>query len=782
MRTILTLAASFLLALTIQAQESVTVRFYTPNTVRIVKGGPAPEGSYAVIASPQDVAVKTSTSRTGTTYASSALRVNVDKEGRVSFLTPKGALLIREGEWSLTERTQGADKGAKTVSQTFLPAADEPFYGLGILQDGALSLRGKTRQMIQGNQEDFSPVVQSVRGYGIFWDNTSPTTFRDDENGMLFSSEVGQAVDYYFIYGGNADGVISGIRELTGHVPMLPLWSYGFSQSRERYKTPEQLLEVLGEYRSHGIPLDCIIQDWQYWGSNYLWNAMDFLNEDYYNKGQRMIDAVHGQNAKIMISIWSSFGPQTLQFRELQEKGLLLDFETWPPSGLGMWPPMMNYPSGVRCYDVYSPEARDIYWKYLSKLDKMGIDAWWMDSTDPDHLNYGDPGNDNFQEEDFEIPTAAGSWRKVRNAFPIAAVEGVHDHQRADSPRRVMILTRSMYTGQQRTGANTWSGDIQSNWRSLRAQVPAGLGFALTGNPNFNSDLGGFFAGSWNQRGGNGSAVDNDGFRELYVRWVQYGVFSPMMRSHGTEVPREIYLYGKAGEPVYDALVGAVKLRYALLPYIYSTAWKVSSADGTFQRALMMDFPKDRKCWEIADEFMFGDALLVAPVLNAQYNPERPGWTDVKADFSKTGTRDVYLPAGSDWYDFWTGKRLGGGQVVTRETTLGTIPLYVRAGSIVPVGPDVQYSSEKPWDELEIRVYPGTGGSFILYEDEGDGYGYEQGVRTEIEFRLSGKTLSIAARKGRFPGMLESRTFRIVTPDGTERTVRYEGKAVSVKL
>ena len=479
--------------------------------------------------------------------------------------------------------------------------------------------------------------------------------------------------------------------------------------------------------------------------------------------------------------MWSSFGPQTLQYRELEPEGLLLDMETWPQSGLSFWPPRMDYPSGVRPYDPFSPKARDIYWKYLSKLDRMGVDAWWLDSTEPDHFNVTDSS--------FEQMTADGSLRSVRNAFPIVAVEGVYDAQRAEGrdARRVVILTRSAWTGQQRTGANTWSGDVQSNWDSFRRQVPAGLRFALTGNPNFNTDLGGFFANAYNKRGAAyGSATKNPRFQELYVRWTQYGVFSPMMRSHGTEVPREIYLYGKAGEPVYDALVGAVKLRYSLLPYIYSTAWQVSSADGTFQRALIMDFASDPEVSDMGSEFMFGNALLVAPVLHAQYTDETVGYTDEPADFTRPGSMKVYLPGGTGWYDFYSSEYHKGGRWLDHTTSFDRIPVFVREGSIVPIGPDVQYSAEKPWDELELRIYAGASGEFTLYEDEGDGYDYEKGEYSTIRFTLKGNTLEISDRQGGFDGMLDSRSFRLnyIRRDGTvlTQTVDYDGHGLKVKL
>ena len=776
-RPIIALLLLVTAGLTAWAQDAVTVQFYTPSVVRIVKGGPAPAHSYAVTAQPQAVAVKTTAGKSGTTYASAALKVSVAPDGTVRFQDARGRLLLKEGDWGFETRSSGVDQGAKIVRQTFLPEAGEPFYGLGILQDGALNLRGKTRRMVQDNTEDFVNIVQSVRGYGLFWDNPSPTLFRDDGQGMLFESEVGEVVDYYFIYGGSADGVIAGIRALTGRVPMLPLWSYGFMQCRERYRSSAELLGALRGYRERGVPLDCIIQDWQYWGNNYLWNAMEFLNDDFRN-AQAMIDEVHERNAHLMISIWSSFGPMTRQFRELQEQGHLLDMGTWPRSGLPDWPPIMEYPSGVRPYDPFSAEARDLYWRYLSKMWEMGLDAWWMDSTEPDHHSLR-----RRRDDDFELMTADGSLRRVRNAYPITAVEGVYDHQRAaTSDRRVTILTRSAYAGQQRTGANTWSGDVNSNWPTLRAQIPAGLGFALTGNPNFNTDCGGFFPGGYNRRGASATCAQNPRFQELYVRWLQYGAFSPMMRSHGESSRREIWEFGAPGEPVYDAIASTIRLRYKLMPYIYGTAWDVTASDGTFQRALVMDFAADKAVWELPDEFLFGRSLLVAPVVKAQYTSEEVRWQDEPVDFSGERSTQVYLPKGTDWYDFWTGERLKGGQTLTRSTHLDTVPLYVRAGGIIPLGPDVQYVSEKPWDALEVRVYPGADGRFTLYEDEGDGYAYEQGVCSEIEFTLKGRTLTVGERRGSFPGMLRERTFRIVTPDGRSQEISYDGSSRSIKL
>src|SRR5690606_15981992 len=312
------------------------------------------------------------------------------------------------------------------------------------------------------------------------------------------------------MYGGNADGVIACMRDLTGQVPMFPLWTFGYWQSRERYKSQDETVGVVEKYRELGVPLDGIIQDWQYWGDNYHWNAMEFLNPQFPNP-QKFVDDVHKLNAHMIISIWSSFGPKTKQYKELKDKGMLMDFATWPLSGKDVWPPDMDYPSGVVVYDPYNPEARDIYWKYLNNnLFSLGIDGWWMDSTEPDHMN--------AKPEDLDNKTHLGSFRKVRNAFPLMTVGGVYDHQReVTSDKRVFILTRSAFAGQQRYGANTWTGDVVSSWQALKNQIPAGLNFSLTGIPYWNTDIGGFFLWDFPKK------LEDPNYKELYARWLQFG-------------------------------------------------------------------------------------------------------------------------------------------------------------------------------------------------------------------------------------------------------------------
>lgn len=781
-------------------QTDIEIQWFGPNTLRVLKtpqGKSVKKESLSVIAQPQNSGIKITTPGNGCiVMKSQTLTVILNPQtGIITYAKPNGdALLIEQENVKAFTPVNDAGRSTYSVYQGFTTSKEEGLYGLGQLQNGQMMQRGMTKHLVQGNVEDVSPFFQSTKGYGVFWDNYSGTTYTDNEQETSFCSEVGDCIDYYFMYGGSADGVIAEVRALTGDVPMMPLWSYGFMQSKERYKSQEETVGVVKKYRELGIPLDCIIQDWQYWGHNYLWNAMDFQNPAF-SRPKDMIDEVHALNARMMISIWSSFGPATKPYRALDKEGLLFDIETWPQSGVDGWPPNLEYPSGVRVYDAYSPKARDIYWEHLNKgIFQLGMDGWWMDSTEPDHFNH--------KESDFDRQTGLGSYRSVRNAYPLISVGGVSDHQRAlTQDKRVIILTRSGFLGQQRYGSNVWSGDVQSSWDMFRKQITAGLNFSLTGMPHWNSDLGGFFAGSYNTSWGDNSATRNPMYQELYVRWLQFGVFCPMMRSHGADVPREFYWYGKKGEPIYDALVDAVKLRYTLLPYIYSTSWDVTHNRSTFMRALFMDFVNDKQTWNVNDEYMFGKAFLVAPVLHAQYTPEvqqktleeNEGWnrdskksakTPILTDFTHSKNMEVYLPAGTRWYNFWTNEAIEGGQKLVISTTLNRIPLFVRAGSIVPCGPDVQYTGEKKWDNLTLCVYPGENGNFTLYEDEGDNYNYENGAYTEIPMNWdnASRILTIGARKGEYNGMLQKRQFIVKAIDGNSKTVTYTGKKIRVKL
>lgn len=757
----------------IQAMD-IEVQFYSPSIVRVLK---SPEGfeykkeSLSVNKKPQEI--KLTIKQQGDVLSMKSDQIEVDLNlvtGKVSYLDLKGKILFTEKDYGTQfTPTMDVNKNSFTVRQAFQLDPNEAIYGLGQLQNGKLQQRNQRVVLKNGNMQVSFPYFLSSKGYGVFWDNYAATTFTDNVQETSMES-LGDCSDYYFMYGVSANGVIAQMRNLTGQAPMFPLWSYGYWQSKERYKNQQELMDVVAKYRKLNVPLDGIIQDWQYWGKDNLWNQMGW-DPTTYPDPKAMADFVHKNNAHLAVVAWPGFGPDTKQYSEFKDKKMLINFDTWPPN------------AGVKPYDPYNPMARDIYWNYLNKgVFSIGVDGWWLDSSEPDHIN--------VKDADFDQPTYLGSYRSVVNAFPLTHVGGVYNHQRATtSDKRVFILTRSAFVGQQRYGANTWSGDIQSTWESLGNQIPAALNFSLSGVPYWNADIGGFFAGRWKKDGGE----NNPEFRELYVRWLQFATFTPMMRSHGTDIPREIYNFGKPGVWSYDAIEKNINLRYSLLPYLYSTAWEVTSQSASLMYALPLVFENDPKVRDTNDEFMFGRSFLVAPVVKPMYTGKKED--KVFEDFSKTGSHEVYLPKGANWFDFWTGEKINGGQSVTKETPINIIPLYVKQGTILPLGPKVQYAEEKKWDNLEIRVYPGADGEFTLYEDENDNYNYEKGAYSTIklEWNDQSKTLTIGKRKGSFNGMIKNRIFNIVLVDkekGTgvtsaikfNKTITYNGKVKSVKL
>jgi len=757
---------------TFQSME-VEVRFYNPGIVRVLKyleGVAFGKESLSVVKTPEKTPFTVSQQNDVVSMKSELIKVEISlTTGKVSYFDQDGHRLFTEKDYG-TQFTPTLDVGKSTfiVRQAFLLDKDEAIYGLGQQQNGKMSQRGQQVVLKNGNTKVCIPFFQSVKGYGIFWDNYASTLFTDNQQETSFES-LADCSDYYFMYGGSNDGVVAQMRSLTGQVPMQPLWAYGYWQSRERYKTQDELVGVVETYRSLHVPLDGIIQDWQYWGKDSVWNAMSFDLETFPDP-QGMVDRVHNLNAHLMIVAWPGFAPGTKQYAEFKDKNMLINFDTWPPN------------AETKPYDPYNPEARDIYWEYLNKgLFSFGPDAWWLDSSEPDHIN--------VKEQDFDQSTYLGSYRSVVNAFPLMHVKGVYEHQRAaSSNKRVCILTRSAFAGQQRFGANTWSGDIVSSWETLQKQIPAALNFSLGGIPYWNADIGGFFL--WKYDGAD--ALKNNAWRELYVRWMQFGAFTPMMRSHGTDAPREIYQFGSRGERTFDAIEKAINLRYSLLPYIYSTAWEVTNHAGSFMRALVMDFLTDKRTHDLNNEYLFGRSILVAPVVEPMYVKEQDG--KGTSTYSQVKTTSVYLPEGAEWFDFWTGKRVQGGQTVSKEVPIEIIPLYVKAGSILPFGPKVQYAEEKKWDDLEIRVYPGADGVFILYEDENDTYDYEHGAYSTITFTWNdkSKTLTIGEREGAFNDMLMSRKFHIVLVGETSGigdapckeydAVSYTGRRKSLKI
>ncbi len=552
----------------------IELRFYNPSVVRVIKSvsATATDKSFTVVANPDKTKFSLTKENNAVILISDKLQVRLDlTSGKLQYLTPGGKLLLAEKENS-THFFPFTDMGKQTyhTGQSFFINAGEAIYGLGQQQDGILNQRNKSVLLQQRNMYIGIPFIQTSTGNGIYWDNYSTTTFKDKNGTTSLESEVGDCIDYYFIHSSNADQVIAQMQHLSGKAPMFPRWVFGFWQSRERYQSQAELVGVVKKYRALKVPLDGIVQDWQYWGeTRSAWNSTEFGNPKF-PQPKLMLDSVHHLNAHMIISVWPSFGNQTAIYKELKAGGYLYNFKTWPEE-----------PS-VQVYDAFQPAARDIYWKYIRKnLFVPGMDGWWLDATEPEQ----DAGQSNFAQ------TFKGSFNSVRNAFPLLTTGGVYAHQRNETAnKRVFILTRSAFAGQQRNATMTWSGDIEGNWNTLRNQIAGGLNLSLSGIPYWNTDIGGFSINAQYPKG-----IKDLAFHELYVRWLQFATFTPMMRSHGTNTPREIYQFGKKGDWAYDAQEKFINFRYRLLPYIYSEAWQVTNHSSTLMRALVMDFAADPK-------------------------------------------------------------------------------------------------------------------------------------------------------------------------------------------
>jgi len=756
------------------------------------------------------------------TVTTRKLKVAVDKTtGAVTFFDASGNLLLGEpagGGKTMTAVTENGESSYQ-AEQTFTSPAGEYLYGLGQFQEGIWNWRGMPQQLRQLNTQISIPMIVSSDGYGLLWNNASLTDFNPvdtqvtltnnsgtyttteageyvfmvkdgDRRGLIgvqvngqtvaaitnmwvtytisgkialpanttcsvtllgggrdakiyarplgntttFRSEIGDAIDYYFFYGPTADEIIAGYRQATGDAPLFPKAAYGFWQCRERYSSQAQILAAARQFRSDNIPVDFIVQDWQYWG-NHGWGAYQW-DLSHYPDPTNMMAQLHALHFKYMISVWSN--PQGIVGRALAAL----------PHGLI---------PGSQWMDVFNPAVRDVRWKYMNQaFFSIGADGFWQDATEP-----GDDGNSVSGVQCFP-----GSANRVRNSYPLFASEATYEGQRrTDSSKRVVILSRSGYLGQQRYGAAVWSGDISGDWLTFARQIPAGLNYSITGLPYWTTDTGGFFH-PHNQY----AAPD---YNELLTRWFEWSTFCPILRIHGYQTATEIWNWLPATQ---TNLIAYDQLRYRLLPYNYSVAWKITSERYTPMRALVMDFPKDVSVPAISNEYMFGPAFLVCPVTTA-----------------RATNRAVYLPSGPSWVDFWTGETFTGGKMVTANASLNVMPLYVRAGSIVPFGPVVQYATEKPVDPVELRIYRGADGKFTLYEDEGDNYNYEKGkyATIPISWNEAKYTLEIGKRTGAFPGMLKKRTFNIVwvsenhgagiaSTEKPDTVVHYNGAGVKI--
>jgi len=671
-----------------------------------------------------------------------ALKVEFSlKRGALRYTTLNEESLLREGNAVARtyEPVQVNGESTWQVTDRFRPEATEAFYGLGQHQSGMFNYRGSTVELAQNNTDVAIPLLVSSKGYALMW-NSAAFSYADNRFPLelQFRSIAGDAVDYYFIYGPEMDQIIHGYRNLTGHTPMLPKWAYGFFQSKDRYMSQDEILEVAHRYRQERIPLDAIVQDWYWWKTegDPIFNAN-------YTDVPAELKTLHDEHVHAMISVWALLDAQSQTFQEVTAKHL-------------------DVPN-AHIYDPTNPKGRDVFWEDLpGKLFLQGWDAFWLDSSEPEEY-WPHSGDASLRDKTLAI----GNGARFTNIFPFMHTAGVQEHWRARTDqKRVFLLTRSAFLGQQRVGATIWSGDVYSTYWALSHQVPAGLNFALSGFPYWTTDIGGYHQPF-------DRPPDDPAYEELYTRWFEFGTFCPIFRTHGHRAHNEMWTYAKV-EPI---LLKYDKLRYRLVPYLYSLAWKVSDQDYTIQRPLVMDWRADPKTWNIGDQFMFGPALLVSPVLeqNATH-------------------REVYLPESPIWYDFWSGATFKGSQEIDAEAPIDRIPLLVRAGSIVPLGPEIEYADEKPEGPIELRIFRGADGKFDVYQDEGDSYNYEKGAHTLIPLKWSeaDKTLTIGERQGQYASMPRQIVFKIVWVSAghgvgeavearPDKIVNYEGKQVSVQ-
>lgn len=692
-------------------------------------------------------------SRGGKTLVPVDVVVSVfDEDARIE--TGQGADGLRVRADNINRKV---DRQAYRTKLAFEWAEGEALYGLGSHEEGMLDLRGRHQFLYQQNMKAVVPAIVSTNGYGVLIDAYANMTFHDDAFGSYVETEVAEELDYYVIYGPELDDVVRGIRKLTGKAPMLPKWAYGYVQSKERYESQEELIEIVREYRARELPLDCIVLDWKSW-TGELWGQKT-LDPQRFPNPSGMMNELHGLNARLMVSIWPIMNPDSDNHREMAEQGGLL---------------------GNRAtYDAFSERARERYWQQAyDGLFSHGIDAWWCDCTEPfeaDWKGADKPG----PEERMRINTDEAKLYldpAFINAYSLQHSRGIYEGQRrATDAKRVVNLTRSAYAGQHRYGTITWSGDISANWETMRKQIADGLNFCATGSPYWTLDIGGFFVRNkpelWFWNGDYDDGVQDLGYRELYVRWFQYGAFLPMFRSHGTDTPREIWRFGEPGEPFYETLASFLRLRYKLLPYIYSLAARVHLEDYTIMRALSFDFRHDPRVRDLRDQYMFGPAFLVCPVTEPMYYES--GSAPIEG---ARKSRSVYLPDGSSWFDFWTGESFEGGRTIEADAPLERIPVFVRSGSIVPVADGLQYAGDRSDDPLYVRIYAGRDGTFDYYEDEGDGYDYERGsyAIARLRWNDAGRTLSIDPREGSYPGMKERRELVVqLFEPGAAPQVRY---------
>ncbi len=901
------------------SQLNVKVEFYAEDRVKVTKWltDTEPRNTSLVVTQTElpEISMIIDEEPDYTAISTQELVVIITKdEGLITYTKPDGTVILKEkGLTEFKSYELGSEK-AFSIKQEFELTEGEGLYGLGQHQESQMNYRNSKTTLVQSNTDAVNPFLISTNNYGILWDNYSKTVFEDRKSGASFWSEVADNVEYHFIAGEDMDEVIAGYRELTGKAPMYGKWAFGYWQSKEHYEDRDELLSIAAEYRKRNIPIDNMIQDWDYWKGSENWNQL-YFDDTKFPEPAEMIDILHDQNFHVMISIWCSFGPNTKVYQDMEKRGFL-----YPPVG---W-------AGFKYFDTYNPEANQLFWKYINKgLYSKGIDGWWMDSTEPDIINALSKGATEYEMKRV-ADNQLGSFARYLNTYTLLSTESVYKNQRkTNNDQRAYILTRSTFAGQQRAGATTWSGDIGASWEIYKDQIIAGVNHSMSGIPYWTFDIGAFFLGGYG--GVYTKGVEDPAYQELYTRMFQYGAFCPIFRSHGSDISREIWRFGN----FTPSLIKFDNLRYRLMPYIYTLAGSVTQKDASITRGLAMEFPEDKKTYNIDDQFMFGPSMMVCPVTEYMYHREpeksiviapehfktvdgKPGinvkyykdvefsqlgldtvepnidlsyystgrpdyvtdstlsihwkgklvpthsgkyqlhikcfgssdifldgkkleyvysstesYTEIldleayreydlevkktnggpgafrvelywktpdmfdleKEPVRKEKTRNVYLPEGTKWVDFWTGESLDGGQTIVADAPIDKIPIYLKAGSILPMGPFVQYAAEKDYSELEVRIYKGADGSFSLYEDEDDNYNYENGAFSNISFDWDDaqNTLKIGKRKGSFKGMLASRKFKLIlvspgqgngipTSDSPDKMVEYSGEELMVQL
>lgn len=781
MKIIILFVISFLLMNTFSFAQDI--QFITPSIVRVQwsQDGKLHDNKTGIcVYKPENVKTKTNYDGRIKTIASDELQVSIDRNtGAITFTDAKTSKVLlsedklhpHEAEKVWQVKVNYDDKSSRIVETAngkvtvrdvvsrdtigestkytvrFRGQNERAIYGLGCQMEDYMNLLGKTLYLTQHNLKVLIPMLCSVNGYGILFDAGCAMKYESTKNGNNYDYAIQldatKELDYYFIKGDRLEDVVAGYRYLTGNVSLMPRYLFGYTQSKERYKSSADIISTLKEYRKRHVPIDMIVQDWNYWPQGWGYMKMD---PKYYPSPKALADSVHALNAHLMISIWPN--PQRCpENTDFHKHGFMLDHDV---------------------YNAFNPDARKLYWDYANnEFFSQGFDAWWCDSSEPldadwnsmpksvDGKLYGWNDHERRWQMNKELLSETlGAERS--QLYSLYHSKGIYENQRKTTShsldgtdKRVVNLTRSSFAGQQRYGTIVWNGDTHASWESFRQQIPAGLNYMATGNPYWTVDVGSFFVKNdghrWFYCGEFQNGVKDDEYKEYYVRMLQWAAFLPVLRSHGTDTPREIWQFGEAGTPYYDAILSTIQLRYKLIPYIYSMAAMQTFGSYTMTRPLAFDFPEDDNVLDIKDEMMFGN-ILVCPVTHPM---------------KETLTRRIYLPKGTEWVDFYSSKRFKGGQWIDVEVNIKNIPLFVKAGSIIPVTEPEEYASAQKGKPVTLLVYPGKDAEFTFYDDEGDGYGYERGQYSKTVFKWDNykHKLTKVSQEGTFPGMNKERKF-----------------------